>query len=30
MPFFEETQDHFISTVAGYPAMPAMHYHSSY
>ena len=30
MPFYEETQDHFISTVAGYPAMPAMHYHSSY
>lgn len=30
MPFFEETPEHFISTVAGHPAMPAMHYHSSY
>lgn len=30
MPFYEETPDHFVSTVAGYPAMPAMHYHSSY
>lgn len=30
MPFYEETPEHFISTVAGHPAMPAMHYHSSY
>ena len=30
MPFFEETPEHFISTIAGHPAMPAMHYHSSY
>lgn len=30
MAFFEDTPDHFISTVAGKPAMPDMHYHSSY
>lgn len=30
MAFYEETPEHFVSTVAGKPAMPAMHYHSSY
>lgn len=30
MAFYEETAEHFISTVAGKPAMPAMHYHTSY
>lgn len=30
MAFFEDTPDHFVSTVAGKPAMPAMHYHPSY
>lgn len=30
MAFFEDTPDHFVSTVAGKPAMPAMHYHNSY
>lgn len=30
MAFFEDTPDHFVSTVSGKPAMPAMHYHASY
>ena len=30
MAFFENTPDHFVSTVAGKPAMPDMHYHNSY
>ncbi len=30
MAFFENTPDHFVSTVEGKPAMPAMHYHPSY
>ena len=30
MAFFEDTPDHFVSTVARQFSMPAMHYHNSY
>ena len=30
MAFFEDTSDHFVSTVARQFSMPAMHYHNSY